>query len=386
LAEAPAKPPRTPSAPARALRRLRASGTGGRLGQLAAVVSYVAVGSLIGVALSGGALAAPPAALAVAIALLPYLFGLLFALLVALAFAFPARRAFPVMAGVVLVVAGYLWVPRPAPEPAPDDGLRVKAASWNVRRLWGGPADGGDPTRCVIDGLQAHEPDIVTLLEVSAADVDKLTPALGLQCVHHTYNEGGDRTAGGLAVCVRGDRMRLGPGGGQRFVDEDDWYYVSAEVRAGDRVFNVLAVHLFPYRYVARTIAKAIGGLTRGETEAIVESGRAGELVARSQADHSAAMLARVGRFHDPTLIGGDFNSTRDSALHWSLRETLVDTWATGGEWVGPSVFLFDRLPLRVDYIYATRQFHTVSSVVPPIDCSDHRPVVSELVLERPTP
>lgn len=365
----------------RALRRVRTGGRGGWLGQLAVIAGWVAVVAMIGVAATGAALSAPPAALAVAVTVLPYLYLLLFVLLVAVAFLFPARRAVLLQIVIVAGVAAWLWMPRTAQQPAPTDGLHLRMASWNVRRLWGGPQDGGDATRCVVDALKAENPDVITLLEVSAEDVDTLSKALDLACVHHPYTADGDRKEGGLATCTRGDTVKLGPGSGQRFLDGDDWYYVSAEAHAGDRTFNVLAVHLFPYRTVARTIGKALGGLSEGDTEPILRSGRAGELVAKSQADHSAAMLARVERFSDPTLIGGDFNSTSDSALHVSLRRKLTDAWRRGGSWYGPTVFLFDLLPLRIDYVYSTSQFHTVGTWVPPVGCSDHRPVVTDLVL-----
>lgn len=365
----------------RPLGRLARSGKGGWLGQIASVLAWVAVVAMVGVAVSGGSLSAPPAALAVAIALLPYLFGLLFGLLVILGLLYPARRTFPLCMIVVAGVAAYLWFPRTSQSTPPEGGAAVRMATWNVRRLWGGPADGGDAKSCVVKALQDQNVDVVTLLEVSAADVETLSKPLEMKCVHHPYTSAGDRKAGGLAACTRGDKVKLVSGNGQRFVDEDDWYYVTAEVRAGDQVFNVVATHLFPYRTVASTIERAVDSLVKGDTTPMLTSGRAGELVAKSQSDHAAALLDRVDRFEDPTLIGGDFNSTRDSALHVSLRRRLTDAWQAGGSWYGPTVFLFDLLPLRVDYVYQTPQFHTVGTWVPPVGCSDHRPVVTDVVL-----
>src|SRR5262249_45715818 len=154
---------------------------------------------------------------------------------------------FLALALVVTFAAVFLWYPRTSADPSPAEGVTLRIASWNVRRLWGGPDDGGNPAACVADTLREQDPDVVTLLEVSAQDVRTLEKALDMRCVHHPYTEHGDSKEGGLAVCARGDRVSLGQGGGQRFLDEDDWYYVSAEVRAGGRPFNVLAVHLFPY-------------------------------------------------------------------------------------------------------------------------------------------
>lgn len=370
----------TKSPPRRGLGRVSRSGKGGWLGQLAALVAWVAVIAMIGVAASGASLSAPPAALAVAIALLPYLFATLFGMLAVLGLLYPARRSFPLLMIVVAGVSAFWWFPRTTQAAPPADGTPLRMATWNVRRLWGGPADGGDAAACVVDVLKAEDVDVVTLLEVSAADIDALSSALGMSCVHHPYTSEGDRKAGGLAACARGEVKLLG-GKGQRYVDEDDWFYVTAEASASGQRFNVVAAHLFPYRYVASTIERAIDGLVKGDATPMLKSGRAGELVAKSQSDHAAALLDRIDRFEDPTLIGGDFNSTRDSALHVSLRRRLTDAWPAGGSWYGPTVFLFDLLPLRVDYVYETPQFHTLGTWVPAVGCSDHRPVVTDVVL-----
>ena len=108
---------------------------------------------------------------------------------------------------------------------------------------------------------------------------------------------------------------------------------------------------------------------------------KAGVEVAQIQADHSAALLKRVERFQDPTVLAGDFNSTRDMALHYGLRDRLVDAFDTGGRGLGATVRMGGWLPLRVDFIYNTPNIGVVSSRVLSRDCSDHRPMVSELIV-----
>jgi endonuclease/exonuclease/phosphatase (EEP) superfamily protein YafD len=348
------------------------------------LVTALAVQAVLGVlaiAVVGRTLRAPPAALAVTVTFLPYVYLAVAALLLVGWAALPGRRTLPWLLAVVAVAAFSLWSPRWGHDALPDDGDDVRVMSWNLRRLWGGPDDGGDPISCVIATVTAAEPDVLTLLEVSRKDMDLLSGKLGLTCVHHAYTEDGGPKEGGLATCTRGKRWSLGEGSGQRFVDPDDWYYVSSEVRHGDRVFNVLAVHLFPYRYVAKTIRSSLTPLAHGDTQALAEVAARSELIAKSQADQSAALLERVDKFHDPTLVGGDFNSTRDSALHAALRQRMTDSWEHGGFGLGSTVFLFDWLPLRIDYVYASPEFRVRSSDVPKVGCSDHRPVVSDLVL-----
>lgn len=52
--------------------------------------------------------------------------------------------------------------------------------------------------------------------------------------------------------------------------------------------------------------------------------------------------------------------------------------------WAG-AIRAFDLLPLRVDSVYASDALAVVEARIPEVGCSDHRPVVSDLVL-RDTP
>jgi len=81
-------------------------------------------------------------------------------------------------------------------------------------------------------------------------------------------------------------------------------------------------------------------------------------------------------------IIAGDFNSTGDAALNVKMREHLNDTWLKAGSGLGATRYWGDFLPLRIDYIYATKDFSMYDSSTIPADCSDHLPVVSSVFLE----
>lgn len=346
-----------------------------RLGTLLAASAVALVIGLWGVTVGGRVIRAPPAPLALAITLLPWLYVGVMVYAFACWSALPDRRAFPIAIGVLLVSAGLLWGPLWALGGERAEGAEVRAMTWNVRRLWGAEGDGGDPTRCVLQAIEDAEPDVLTLLEVSRADVDVLSERLGLTCAHSAYLGTGE-TTGGLAACTRGDRVRLRAGEGQRFVDQSDWRYVFAEAEVEGRVFNVLAVHLHPYWPLELSDVGA--AVVRGRTE---EVARAGEAVVEAQGAQSVALLQRVGRFEDPTIVAGDFNSTGDASLHVALRRTLVDAWQQGGRGWGATVAMSGWLPLRIDYVYVTDTFAVRSAEVAPARCSDHRAVVADLVL-----
>lgn len=357
---------------------------GGRLGASVAIVGMLAVGALVALAFAGRALSAPPAFVAAGVVFLPYLYALVAASLFLAWALVPSRRALPATLFLLLAVAAGIWGPRWAGDGQPGEGVAVRVMSWNLRRMWGGPDDGGDATHCVVSAIEDTAPDVLTLLEISAEDAELLSARLDLVCVQHPYLEGGGPRTGGLALCTRGERWQLRSGAGRRYVDHEDWYYVSGEVESAHRVFNVLAVHLSPYQYVAKKLRASVAELTRGEPDPLVDLSRRSETIVKGQSDQSAALLERVDRFRDPTVVAGDFNSTRDSALHAALREPLKDTWETGGIGFGGTVRLFDWLPLRIDYIYASHEFRIEKTSVLDVGCSDHQAVVTDLVLREP--
>lgn len=357
--------------------------TGGRAGAASAIALVALLVALFAVTLAGRALFAPPAPIAALVLVLPYAYVLVAVLAFALWAVLPDRREPPVVLTLTLAAGIALWGPSwPARgEAAPGDPVEVM--SWNLRRLWGGPDDGGDALECVARVIEAEAPDVLTLLEVSRDDVDRLRERLGLDCVHTNYVESAETHRGGLAACTRGPRWALRSGAPVRYVDHRDWSYVFSEVSGEGRVFNVLAVHLHPYPVSVRRLRTGVRELARGAPGELTELSRDGREVFKAQSDQAAALLERVRGFQDPTLVAGDFNSTRDAALHAALRRTLTDTWERGGFGMGATMRFLDVLPLRIDYVYASDAFAVLDAEVPEVGCSDHRPVVSRLVLRE---
>lgn len=356
---------------------------GGWAGAFASVLGFAVVMALWGITISGRTLRAPPFALSVAIVLLPWLYAAACAALFALWAVVPDRRAPPVALAATALSAVFLWGPRPVSDVPVAGATDIRVVAWNVRRLWGGPGAIGRPaeiaaaTTCVTTAVTALNPDVAVLLEVTAADVDRLSAALSLDCVHSDYEGEGDRNQGGLAVCARG-AARLRSGDPRRFVDDEPWTYVFAEVEKAGRVFNVLGVHLYPYGFEAAGLG---GRLRAGDPGALVDLNRRGESIAKGQADQSAALVATASRLHDPTIVAGDFNSTRDGWLHVALRQRMVDAWEQAGQGPGATVRFLGLLPLRVDYVYAGDGVQVRSTKVPPETCSDHHAVVTDLAI-----
>jgi endonuclease/exonuclease/phosphatase family metal-dependent hydrolase len=248
--------------------------------------------------------------------------------------------------------------------------------------LWGAPEDGGDPVACVANVVREAHPDVLALLEVSAEDVKKLSADLGLRCAHTPYREGGDAMEGASrrvrpatgGVCARGkasvsSTTRTGTTSSP-----------SSRLRGGCSTCSPCTST--PTGSTSRAASPA--GLPARKTSSRSAS-RSRASPAR-QSDQSAALLDRIGRLKDPTVIAGDFNSTRDAALHHAMRAHLTDAWEQSGFGFGGTVHLFEWLPLRVDHIYTSADFAVREATVPEAGCSDHLPVVADLVLRAETP
>ena len=324
----------------------------------------VAVGLWVGLALVsalGPRVVGPPLPIIAALALLPWLWLGMGAAQAVWAWRLRSR-GLGALALLSLLFLGAQWGPAWSSRPVARTGVDLRVLSWNVQRLGWSEDPDAPAARCIVEQVERLRPDVLALTEVSAEDVERLSERLGIRCAHADYRGTGEPTVGGLAACARGDRWALGENSPRRFGDSIDWYYVFAEVVpvGGGPVFNLLTVHLQPH----------------GQRPT-----QPGEVVEDHQTE-TRALIERMQRLRDPTLLAGDFNSTRDAAIHTRLRRHLVDTFERAGWGPGWTVLVGELLPLRVDYIYATPDFGVRSAHVLPVDCSDHRPVLTDLSLE----
>jgi endonuclease/exonuclease/phosphatase family metal-dependent hydrolase len=84
-------------------------------------------------------------------------------------------------------------------------------------------------------------------------------------------------------------------------------------------------------------------------------------------------------------LLGGDFNSTPESAVQTELRATgFRDAWPTCGVGEGLS-YPADVPRKRIDYLFLVSGFECMSARVLQADASDHRPVIFTLRAVRKT-
>lgn len=93
-------------------------------------------------------------------------------------------------------------------------------------------------------------------------------------------------------------------------------------------------------------------------------------------------VLAQTSGFpNTPTLFGGDFNTASSDVVHRQFDRDFVDAFNAAGTGWGDTYHR--RFPiLRIDHLYATRHFTPVRCQTVTSRHSDHRMVVSDLILK----
>jgi endonuclease/exonuclease/phosphatase family metal-dependent hydrolase len=344
--------------------------------------AYVLVSaSLLGCTLIGRLASAVPGWLVVLVMVLPLAFGSLTALgLLLWAWGAPGARR---TVGALVLAGAWLWLSLFLPWRGGTDGDSVRILNWNVQRFWGVDNDRDASRSCVQETLARIQPDVLSLVEISKQDVIWLEKRLGLKCAHTNAlikgpSDADDTARSGLAVCVPIDGLKLTRSWPHRLTADAPQHAQFAEIEGVQGRFNVMAIYLPTYEEVRDAVVQLRAG----------ESGALGVLAGVSEVSRTQIALAEgliqhvEARFADPTILAGDFNITRDFATHRRLRRTLADTWERVGFGFG-GTRAFGGFEPRVDFIYADRRFRILGAEIFEAPCSDHKPTLAEVALEK---
>jgi endonuclease/exonuclease/phosphatase family metal-dependent hydrolase len=106
----------------------------------------------------------------------------------------------------------------------------------------------------------------------------------------------------------------------------------------------------------------------------------------RQEADSIISLAEALRRREPMVIVGGDFNSTPESAVQGAVRTGgLRDSWtecATGDGFTYPA-----EAPVkRIDYLFVTGDVRCIAARVVETGVSDHRPLLVDLALPVPRP
>jgi endonuclease/exonuclease/phosphatase (EEP) superfamily protein YafD len=247
----------------------------------------------------------------------------------------------------VFVAAAMVLMPPAVPHLAPkhEPGQRLRVVTWNVHgEVWN--------LRQIQDTLARLQPDIVCLQEAEPEGFAQALP--GAQTAH--THEGRILTRGRI---VSKRTFPLAAPGTSR-------WGLSTDIILPQGRLSVLNVH-----YVVG-IRRHIAEARRGRPDPI-ESARA---------TANERVLAWLRSTRGPRMVCGDFNTPPGARLYRALRAEAQDAFAQAG--LGWGFTYSRRRPIiRIDYVWCTGGVIPVRSRVQNGQASDHRLVVTDLVLPR---
>lgn len=210
----------------------------------------------------------------------------------------------------------------------------------------------GNPT----EDMKKWDPDIVLLQHVYPHQVKQMTEAL--------YGETGDyRATGNNGIATRYKIRREVRNPLMRNQQ------VSIQLPSGQEI-EVANVHLASaatdlrlWKSSSRTLHRSNRNLRRTELSAVLQ------------------VLDQASSFPGtPAILGGDFNATATDIVHRQLIRDFDDAFSKVGRGWGDT--FHRRFPiLRIDHIYATRQFQPQSCGVVVTKTTDHRMVIADYLL-----
>ena len=77
-----------------------------------------------------------------------------------------------------------------------------------------------------------------------------------------------------------------------------------------------------------------------------------------------------------PIVLAGDFNNTAFSYVYRKLQQNMNDAFIEKGRGLG-TTFMFDYYPMRIDYIFGSKQLEVLEFTSLEQTLSDHFPVAA---------
>ncbi|MET0244287.1 MAG: endonuclease/exonuclease/phosphatase family protein [Flavitalea sp.] len=277
----------------------------------------------------------------------------------------------------------------------PDSTIRL--LSWNVHQFgfWDGPKNGLLVRRQILDYIKKQDADILCMQEFISDNpgmtkhisIFELLRDMGYPYYFYSedYSLWRGRYTSGVAIFSRfpiTDSFRIRyPGEAAKMTAES---LVAADILVNRKPIRVFTTHL-QSNMIAR---EEYGQLSsaRGVRDSLFTSGksivkklkRAYEFRSQ-QADKVAAALDASPH---PEVISGDFNDIPNSYTYFRLSQNRQDAFVEKG-WALSRTFSHISPTLRIDYIFADKQYEILQYKRDVLPYSDHYPIIADLRLHN---
>lgn len=274
----------------------------------------------------------------------------------------------------------------------PKDATQLRVLNWNLERFGElrNRKEVSDQIDVLVEKTKTEDPDVLILQEITLQQLKLFMERLGGSERAYKWSDyygTGKSYHGGLAIVLNHEKtwtlkdkkvVNLPP----------QWKYIYTELEnQGGQSINILGVHIAPPKLTEADLvdlSKSLLDQTDKETASklknkLSEYGRQVGL----QNTQANKVIEIFQSFNDPTIIAGDFNSSPELPMHRKLRSNLTDAWLEAGNGLGATRYFGDIVPLRIDYVYASKEFSIVNCEVFPSQFSDHHGLLVEVYLEE---
>jgi len=176
--------------------------------------------------------------------------------------------------------------------------------------------------------------------------------------------------------------------------DFDTFNVMFAELIIMERKVNLVNVHL-PH---VVNLTNDIKDSTLTVVENLYAISELGTLQDNRKFREAKSIFSYITKFHDPTIICGDLNSTPNCRVYhlfadrycnafsskgWGLGDTFGESWVKEKTEHLPFAALFARDFIRIDHIFVSEHFDVISSrVLKNAQGSDHKPLIAVVRLK----
>ena len=274
------------------------------------------------------------------------------------------------MVGLFFQVGGNAKTPDPAEHPS-----MVTVMSYNVRLFQGvdGQGTATDSNARVFLGIvREQQPDVLCLQEFAAVKGVSTVDSLVLMGYNHYY--GTNTATGGIPYgTVVFSRLPI------TFVSCIDNEKLMVELMKDQHTMRVCNIHMDSYRFDEKDLQE-LERLRRGEMQG--SESRTMEKVRETILSHEIEWNRRikpvVSECKVPLLLAGDFNDVPNSWLYKQVDGLLDDTYRDCGTGFC-STYNGDYLKVRIDWVFRSSHFRTLSFRRINANISDHHPIVTSV-------
>ncbi len=286
-----------------------------------------------------------------------------------------------ILLSIICIAVGYLHVSRSvqfsSAHKAMAQGNSLKVMSFNLRFQnqyeW---IEGKDVPKKILELIELENPDVLMVQEYRTkwpeAAID-----LGFKYAHYKLNQAGTR---GQAIFSRY------PIGESKIIpfeadsaSNKDFHW--ADIKFRNKTIRFINVHLASvglenedYKLLENPDANDQEKLERG-IRSIAKSLNA---AFKRRANQIRSVVKAVNNSPYPVILAGDFNDVPQSYVYHQVDLQLEDSFMESGGGLGKT-YIKSPLPLRIDYIFHSKEFRAFNFQVINKELSDHYPIVTEL-------